>query len=65
MIPLPPPFAQDTRDVQIFGGQLYAAIDTKEGTGSKTVTTSGRSVRQELHRLVWWVRRYALAGFRQ
>jgi DNA/RNA endonuclease G (NUC1) len=32
----PPPatIAQDTRDVQIFGGQLYAAIDTKEGTGS-------------------------------
>src|SRR5262249_16863481 len=32
----PPPatIAQDTRDVQIVGGQLYAAIDTKEGTGS-------------------------------
>src|SRR5262249_10619235 len=32
----PPPatIAQDTRDVQIVGGQLYASIDTKEGTGS-------------------------------
>ena len=32
----PPPatIAQDAQDVQIFGGQLYAAIDSKEGTGS-------------------------------
>ena len=32
----PPPatIAQDARDVQIVGGQLYAAIDSKEGTGS-------------------------------
>jgi DNA/RNA endonuclease G (NUC1) len=32
----PPPanIAQDTRDVQIVGGQLYASIDTKQGTGS-------------------------------
>jgi DNA/RNA endonuclease G (NUC1) len=26
--------AQDVRDVQIVGGQLYASIDTKEGSGS-------------------------------
>jgi DNA/RNA endonuclease G (NUC1) len=32
----PPPatIAQDVRDLQMFGGQLYASIDSKEGTGS-------------------------------